>query len=92
MGEDGFDQPWTFGAEGTRYEVEVKGDPDLTAVYHGMHPPSIEAGLLRNEGIVVTAMHCVNSIPYVVSAEPGMRSYLDLPMIAGRAAPDLLAT
>ena len=91
MGEEHFSEPWDFGPEGPRYEVVVKGDPDLKAVYHGMHPTSIEAGLARNEGIVVTAMHCVNSIPYVCAAEPGVRSYLDLPMICGRAAPSLLA-
>jgi len=27
----------------------------------------------------------VNAIPYVCQAEPGIRSYLDLPLIAGRA-------
>jgi hypothetical protein len=31
-------------------------------------------------------MHCVNAIPYVCAAPPGIRTYLDLPMIAGRAA------
>lgn len=90
MGEKNFDQPWEFGPEGPRYEVEVKGDPDLKAVYHGTHPLSLEAGLERNAGIVVTAMHCVNSIPYLSEVEPGIRSYLDLPMVAGRGAVNLL--
>jgi len=89
MGDKHFDKPWGFGPEGPRYELEVKGDPDLSVVYHGTHPASIEAGLLRHEGIVVTAMHCVNAIPYVCRAQPGIRSYLDLPMICGRAAPEL---
>ena len=89
MGEEHLDPPWTLGPEGQRYEVEVQGDPDTFAVIHGWHPPSIEAGLVRNPGIVVTAAHCVNSIPYVVAAEPGIRTYLDLPLIAGRAHPDL---
>jgi len=71
-------------------EVEVKGDPDLKAIYHGTHPLSLEAGLERNAGIVVTAMHCVNSIPYLSEVEPGIRSYLDLPMVAGRGAVNLL--
>jgi hypothetical protein len=44
---------------------------------------------VRNPGIVATAMHCVNSIPYVVAAPPGIRTYVDLPLIAGRAHPDL---
>jgi len=29
----------------------------------------------------------VNAIPYVVAADPGIKTYLDLPLIAGRAAP-----
>ena len=57
--------------------------------FHGWHPSSIEAGLVRNPGIVATAQHCVNAIPYVVAAEPGIKTYLDLPLIAGRAHPDL---
>ncbi len=89
MGEEHLDPPWTLGPEGQRYEVEVQGDPDTFAVIHGWHPTSIEAGLVRNPGIVVTAAHCVNSIPYVVAAEPGIKTYLDLPLIAGRAHPDL---
>ena len=36
-----------------------------------------------------TANHCVSAIPYVVAAEPGIATYLDLPLIAGRAAPHL---
>ncbi len=37
-----------------------------------MHPPSVEtADLERNEGILATAMHCVNAIPYVVEADAG---------------------
>jgi hypothetical protein len=31
-------------------------------------------------------MHCVNAIPYVCEAEPGIKTYLDLPLISGRAA------
>ena len=90
MGEQHLDRPWSFGSEGPRFEVEVIGDPPLKCVYHGLHPATTEAGLLRNEGIVATAMHCVNAIPYVCEAEPGIRSYLDLPLIAGRAAPHLV--
>ena len=39
--------------------------------------------------IVATAVHCVNSVPYVVAAPPGVQTYLDLPLVAGRAHPDL---
>ena len=53
------------------------------------HRLPVEEGLERNNGIVVTAMHCVSAIPYVCRAEPGIQTYLDLPLIAGRAAPGL---
>jgi hypothetical protein len=49
-----------------------------------MHPHSIDDDLDRNPGIIATAMHCVNSIPAVVAAEPGIRTYLDLPVMPGR--------
>ena len=88
MGDGPFDKPWGFGPEGVRFEIEVKGDPSLKAVYHGFHPATVESGLLRNEGIVTPAMHSVNSVPYVCEAQPGIRTYLDLPMICGRAASD----
>lgn len=81
--------PWSFGPEGERFEVEISGDPRTHLTFHGWHPESIAAGLARNDGIVATAMHCVSSIPYVCAAEPGIKTYLDLPLIAGRAAPHL---
>jgi hypothetical protein len=89
MGEENLDPPWSFGPERERFEVEISGDPPIHLTFHGLHPSSLQEGLTRNRGIVATAMHCVNSIPYVCAAEPGIRSYLDLPLIAGRAAPEL---
>jgi hypothetical protein len=89
MGEDGFDPAWSFGPEGERFEVEVTGDPSSKVVFHGWHPESIQAGLERNPGIVATGIHCVSAIPYVCRAEPGIQTYLDLPLVAGRAAPEL---
>jgi hypothetical protein len=89
MGQEHLDPAWTFGPEGERFEVEITGDPPVLLTFHALHPASIEEGLRRNRGIVATAMHCVNSVPYVCRAEPGIRTYLDLPLIAGRAAPGL---
>jgi 2,4-diaminopentanoate dehydrogenase len=88
MGQEDLDPAWTFGPEGERFEVEVTGDPTSRVTFHGWHPASIEAGLARNPGIVATANHCVSAVPYVCAAEPGIRTYLDLPLIAGRAAPE----
>jgi len=89
MGEDHLDPPWEFGPQGLRFEVEVTGDPGVFVTFKGLHPHSIEEGLRRNPGVVTTAMHCVNAVPYVCRAEPGLRTYLDLPLVAGRAAPSL---
>ncbi len=89
MGEQHLEPAWSFGPERERFEVEISGDPGMFVTFHGLHPESISAGLLRNPGIVATALHCVNAIPAVVAAPPGIRSYLDLPSYAGRAAPSL---
>jgi hypothetical protein len=91
MGDADLDPAWTFGPEGERFEVEVAGDPPVRLTFHGLHPDSIAEGLARNRGIVATAAHCVSAVPYVCRAEPGIRTYLDLPLIAGRAAPALRA-
>jgi hypothetical protein len=88
MGDENLDPGWTFGSRGQRFEVEVTGDPDVELQFHKLHPSTIAAGLERNPGIIATANHCVNAIPYVVAAQPGVRTYLDLPLIAGRAAAD----
>lgn len=85
MGEEHLDPPWTFGSEGQRFEIAFDADPPLEVTFHGIHPATPEAGVERNPGIVATAMHCVNAIPYVCEADPGIRTYLDLPLIAGRA-------
>ncbi|MEO8606160.1 MAG: dihydrodipicolinate reductase [bacterium] len=83
MGEQHLDPPWTIGGE--RFEVELQGDPSIQLTLKGLQPPFEHADLDRNPGIVATAMHCVNSIPYLCTAPPGIRTYLDLPLISGRA-------
>jgi hypothetical protein len=89
MGEEHLDPDWSFGEAGERFEVEVTGDPSVTLTFKGLQPDTIEEGLVRNPGVVSTANHCVNAIPYVVAAGPGIKTYLDLPLIAGRAAPEV---
>ena len=89
MGDAQLEPAWRFGPEGERFEVEVTGDPSVSATFHGLHPESIEAGLLRNPGIVATALHCVSAIPSVCRAEPGIKTYLELPPYGGRAAAHL---
>ena len=92
MCEVELDPPWTLGEKGERFEVEITGDPDVSLTFKGLQPETVAEGLIRNPGVVATANHCVSAIPYVCDAEPGIKTYLDLPLIAGRAAPDLAAT
>ncbi len=84
MGDEHLDPPWTLGEE--RFEVAFDAEPPLEVTFHGLHPPELGKDLDRNPGIGATAMHCVNAIPYVCRAEPGIKTYLDLPLVAGRAA------
>ncbi len=86
MGQENLEPQWTFGPDGERYEIEVRGNPDFALTVKGFQPESVEAGLKSNPGIVATAAHCVNSVPAVCAAEPGIATYLDLPLISGKAA------
>jgi hypothetical protein len=45
-----------------------------------------EAGGVTLHG---TGIQCVSAIPYVCQADPGIKTYLDLPLVTGRAAPEL---
>lgn len=89
MGDTDLDPAWEFGAAGQRYDIEITGDPGSSTTVTGMHAHSSAAAVNRHPGIVATAAHCVNAIPYVVAARPGVATYLDLPLVAGRAAPSL---
>jgi 2,4-diaminopentanoate dehydrogenase len=88
MGEENLDPAWTLGGE--RYEIEVKGSPDAFVTIRGWQPETVAAGLLSNPGVVATAAHCVNAVPYVCAAPPGIVTSLELPLVAGRAHPRLL--
>ncbi|MGI9125882.1 MAG: NAD(P)H-dependent amine dehydrogenase family protein [Mycobacterium sp.] len=92
MCEVELDPPWTLGSDGERLEVEITGDPDVLLTFKGLQPETVAQGLIRNPGVVATANHCVSAIPYVCRAEPGIKTYLDLPLIAGRAAIGLSET
>ncbi len=87
MGEENLDPAWSFGPEGQRYEMEVRGNPNFTVSVKGFQ--SEVGGQGPECGVVGTAAHCVNSVPAVCVAEPGIATYFDLPLISGRAAPHL---
>lgn len=87
MGEENLAPAWDFGPEGQRYEMEVRGNPDFTVSIKGFQGEVGEDG--PETGVVATAAHCVNSIPAVCAAPPGVATYLDLPLISAKAAPAL---
>lgn len=87
MGEENLDPAWTFGPAGQRYEMEVRGNPDFTMIINGFQGIVGERG--PEPGVVSTAAHCVNSVPAVCAAAPGIATYPDLPLISGKAAPNL---
>ena len=82
MGSDHLDPPWQLGEQ--RFEVAFDAEPPVACTFHGLHPPVI--GENPEIGLIPPAQHCVNAIPYVVRAEPGIKTYLDLPLLAGRGA------
>ncbi len=89
MGNEHLEAGWDLGKE--RFEMEVVGDNRIQLVTEGLHAESPEEGAVEDESaLVATAMHCVNAVPYVCKASPGIRSYRDMPMITGRAAASLL--
>ena len=64
---------WAHG----NHSVVIDGSPSMRLEFA---PDYIADGLLG------TAMHAVNAIPYVCDADPGIRTFLDLPWIMGRVA------
>jgi hypothetical protein len=90
MGEENLEDGSTLGPGGERLEMEFKGEPDADVTIRGWLTQSVSAGLLSNPGILATAAHWVNSMPYVCAAAPGVRTSLDLPVVTGRAHTRLL--
>ncbi len=92
MGTDNIETYWfeadKIAANGECFAMRVEGDPPVYIETHGVHPTrdmDWSEVHRRNPGMVATAMHCVNSIPFVCRAGPGMKTYLDLPLIHGKA-------
>lgn len=89
MGNKNLEAGWDLGKE--RFEMEVVGDNRIQLVTEGLHADSADHGAVEDESaLVATSMHCVNAVPYVCKASPGIKTYMDLPMIIGRADQSLL--
>jgi len=61
---------WTSPAWVTR----IEGSPRIV----------LEADRWLNNGLLATAMHAVHAVPVVCDATPGVKTFLDLPLIIGR--------
>jgi hypothetical protein len=92
MGTDNIEAGWFDKAmiedRGECFSMKVEGDPPVYVETHGVHPTrdmDWSEVQKRNPGMVATAMHCVNSIPVVCDASAGIKTYLDLPMVFGKA-------
>ena len=92
MGTDNIETGWfdktMIEARGECFSIKVEADPPVYIETHGVHPTrdmNWSEVQKRNPGMVATAMHCVNSIPVVCDAGVGIKTYLDLPMVFGKA-------
>jgi hypothetical protein len=71
------------------YTMEVEGSPNIhTRVKFSPSREQIESGRVADLANPITAMPVVNAIPAVCRAEPGIRTYADLPLVLARWVPD----
>ena len=70
--------------------VVITGPPDIDCTIDATLRDRKKAGIERMTSgagaMVATAMRVVNAIPYVVAAEPGLLSSVDLPLTIPRGA------
>jgi hypothetical protein len=81
---------WPTGIGDLSYRVIITGDPDIDATMAPtLRDPARAgiAGMASGAGaMVATAMRVVNAVPYVVAAQPGLVSSVDLPLTIPRNA------
>ncbi|MGZ4784421.1 MAG: NAD(P)H-dependent amine dehydrogenase family protein [Acidimicrobiales bacterium] len=66
--------------QGQGYRILVEGEPCLKIELE----LSSHLGDHNHAGCLATAMHVINAIPLVVDAEPGVLTFLDLPVYSAR--------
>jgi hypothetical protein len=87
---------WVGGARPPSYparrpdgwSIDIEGSPSmrLSMLALGSLDPASPLPIKAHvdAASVATAMHAVNAIPVVCAAEPGIRTFLDLPLVTGR--------
>ncbi len=82
------DWPTLPGALG--YRVVITGQPDIDCTLSATVRDRKEAGIENMTSgagaMVATAMRVVNAVPYVIAAEPGLVSSVDLPLTIPKGA------
>lgn len=75
---------WPRGLGDLSYRVVITGQPDidctLQATLRDRRSAGIDAMTSGAGAMVATAMRVVNAVPYVVDAQPGLVSSVDLPL------------
>lgn len=66
--------------QGSGYQIDVAGEPNL----HLELELSSDRGDHNHAGCLATAMHVLNAIPHVVEADPGVLTFLDVPVYSAR--------
>jgi hypothetical protein len=74
---------WPASDHDATYGVTIEGDPDINCTLILGEAGGTGAGA---GAMTATAMRVVNAIPYVVPAEPGLLSSLDLPLTLPRSS------
>jgi hypothetical protein len=81
---------WPQGQGDLSYRVMITGQPDIdctvAATLRDRRKAGIEGMTSGAGAMVATAMRVVNAIPYVVAAQPGLLSSVDLPLTIPRGA------
>ena len=73
---------WPQGVGPGTYRVTIEGMPSMRCdLQIGFH--STDHNI---DGCVASAMRVVNAIPAVCNASPGLKTWVDLPLVAGRGA------
>jgi hypothetical protein len=69
----------------TQWSVTIEGEPSLRCTFE---QADSFAGHSKREhtepAMICTTMHAINAIPYVCEATPGIKTFLNLPLMAGR--------
>lgn len=94
MGFEHMSPRWDFAEDG--WLIAIDADPPVRCRWRTSWPATApaptsdaERETRRDHGIIATAQHLVNAIPSVCRAAPGVKTYLDLPLLAGRFEGDL---